>query len=169
MGWALALKDQKWSRIPVLADSIVKWLKVLSGALNVQVKFLFSKCQLHPVHYTRVCFLVTFTQLQRARSALQGAPESRADTSRGGGDDWFSPAHPQVHRLWEQGRVPALPWCTWMGTQLPAEAQVLFSSSKSALRLLLPPGNTFVQMSSTCKTLAVGERVFNDAFKNSLC
>lgn len=44
----------------------------------------------------------------------------------------------------------------------------LFSSFKSALRQL-PSGNTFVQLSSKCKTLAVGEIVFNDAFKNSLC
>lgn len=46
--------------------------------------------------------------------------------------------------------------------------RLLFSSFKSALRQL-PSGNTFVQLSSKCKTLAVGEIVFNDAFKNSLC
>lgn len=86
----------------------------------MQVKFLFSKCQLYPLHYARVCFLVMLTQLKRARSALQGAPEARADTARGGGDDFpCPPSGAQAVRAGES---------TWMGTQLPGQAQVLFSS-----------------------------------------
>lgn len=67
-----------------------------------------------------------------------------------------------------RGESLSIPRCTWTGNSSQDRLRLLFSPFQSALRQL-PSGNTFVQLSSKCKTLAVGERVFNDAFKNSLC
>lgn len=77
------------------------------------------KCQLYPLHYTRVCFLVMLTQLKRARSA-SGSSWSQSRHTRGGGDDFpCPPSGAQAVRAGES---------TCMGTQLPGQAQVLCSS-----------------------------------------